>query len=100
MSAMVFRTSHGHLNMRGAFLHMAGDAAVSLAVVTGAFVMSRTGFLWIDPVLGLAIGAVIIFGAWGLLRESFDLVLDAAPKGIDVGAVRDWLGAQPGVHEV
>jgi cobalt-zinc-cadmium efflux system protein len=99
-AALFFRGSHGDLNVRGAFLHMAGDAAVSLAVVAGAFVMSRTGLLWIDPVLGMAIGAVIVIGAWGLLKESFDLALDAAPKGIDVGAVRDWLGVQPGVHEV
>ena len=99
-AALFFRGSHGDLNVRGAFLHMAGDAAVSLAVVIGAFVMARTGLRWIDPALGLVIGAVIVGGSWALLRESFDLALDAAPKGIDVAAVSDWLGAQPGVHEV
>jgi cobalt-zinc-cadmium efflux system protein len=99
-AALFFRGSHGDLNVRGAFLHMASDAAVSLAVVAGAFVISRTGLLWIDPALGLAIGAVIVFGSWSLLRESFDLALDAAPKEIDVDAVRDWLAGQAGVLEV
>jgi cobalt-zinc-cadmium efflux system protein len=99
-AALFFRGSHGDLNVRGAFLHMAGDAAVSLAVVAGAFVMQRTGLTWIDPALGLAIAAAIVVSAWGLLRESFDLALDAAPRGVDVAAVRDWLGAQPGVIEV
>jgi cobalt-zinc-cadmium efflux system protein len=99
-AALFFRGSHGDLNVRGAFLHMASDAAVSLAVVAGAFVIARTGYLWVDPALGLAIAAVIVLGAWGLLKESIDLALDAAPKGIDVEAVRDWLSGQPGVHEV
>jgi cobalt-zinc-cadmium efflux system protein len=99
-AALFFRGSHGDLNVRGAFLHMAGDAAVSVAVVVGAFVMSRTGLLWIDPALGLAIAAVIVLSAWGILRESFDLALDAAPKEIDVAEVRDWLAGQPGVVEV
>jgi cobalt-zinc-cadmium efflux system protein len=97
---LFFRGSHGDLNVRSAFLHMAGDAAVSVAVVIGAFVMARTGLLWVDPALSLAIAAFIVLGTWGLLQESFDLALDAAPKGIDVVAVRDWLVAQPGVVEV
>jgi cobalt-zinc-cadmium efflux system protein len=100
-TALLFlRGSHGDLNVRGAFLHMAGDAAVSVAVIVGAFLMARTGLLWIDPALSLGIAAVIVFGTWGLLRESFDLALDAAPKEIDVAEVRDWLAARPGVVEV
>jgi cobalt-zinc-cadmium efflux system protein len=97
---LFFRGSHSDLNVRGAFLHMASDAAVSVAVVIGAFVMARTGIAWIDPALSLAIAAFIVFGTWGLLRESFELALDAAPRGIDVAAVRDWLAALPGVAEV
>ena len=97
---LFFRGSHSDLNVRGAFLHMAGDAAVSLAVVIGAFAMAQTSYLWIDPALSLAIAAFILFATWGLLRESMDLALDAAPKGIDVGEVRDWLAARPGVVEV
>jgi cobalt-zinc-cadmium efflux system protein len=99
-AVLLFRGSHADLNLRGAFLHMASDAAVSLAVVAGAFIISRTGLLWIDPALGIGIGLVIVVGAWALLRESLDLAMDAAPKGIEVAAVRDWLAAQPGVLEV
>ena len=97
---LFFRGSHGDLNVRGAFLHMAGDAAVSLAVVVGALVMARTGVLWIDPALSLAIAAFILFASWGLLKESMNLALDAAPKGVDVSAVRAWLAGRPGVVEV
>jgi len=99
-AALFFRGSHGDLNVRGAFLHMAGDAAVSLGVVAGALVMSRTGIAWIDPALGLVIGVVIVASSVGLLKESVDLAMDAAPKGVDVAAVRDWLGRQDGVTEV
>jgi cobalt-zinc-cadmium efflux system protein len=100
-TALLFlRGSHGDLNVRSAFLHMAGDAAVSVAVVIGGFAMARTGLLWIDPALGLVIAAVIVFGAWGLLADSFDLALDAAPRGVDVSEVRAWLAGLPGVVEV
>jgi cobalt-zinc-cadmium efflux system protein len=99
-AALFFRGSHSDLNVRGAFLHMAADAGVSLAVVVGAFAMSRTGLLWIDPALSLLIAAVIVIGAWGLLRDSMDLAMDAAPRGVDVEAVRKWLRDQPGVADV
>ena len=99
-AALFLRGSHDDLNVRGAFLHMAADAAVSLAVVVGAFAMARTGLLWIDPLLGLTIAAVIVLGTWGLLRDSMDLALDAAPRGINVDEVRRWLEALPGVEGV
>jgi cobalt-zinc-cadmium efflux system protein len=99
-AAFFFRGSHGDLNLRGAFLHMAADAAVSAAVVVGALIMAKTGLAWIDPVLGLGISAVIVIGSWALLKESMDLALDAAPKEIDVAEVRGWLAGQPGVTEV
>jgi cobalt-zinc-cadmium efflux system protein len=100
-TALLFmKGRHDDLNVRGAFLHMAGDAAVSLAVVVGAFVMSRTGVAWIDPALGLVIAAVIVLGTWSLLRDSADLALDAAPRGIDVDEVRLWLATLPGVEDV
>lgn len=97
---LFFRGSHDDLNVRGAFLHMAADAGVSLAVVAGAFVMAQTGMLWIDPTLSLFIAAVIVLGTWSLLRDSADLALDAAPRGIDVDAVRRYLAALPGVEGV
>jgi cobalt-zinc-cadmium efflux system protein len=99
-AALFMRRRHEDLNVRGAFLHMAADAAVSLAVVIGAFAMAQTGLLWIDPALGLVIAAVIVFGTWGLLRDSADLAMDAAPRRIDVDEVRAWLRALPGVEEV
>lgn len=97
---MFMKGSKEDLNVRGAFLHMAADAAVSAGVVVAAFAMSLTGWLWLDPVVSLAIVAVIVLGTWGLLRDSLDLALDAAPRGIDPAKVRAWLAARPGVSEV
>jgi cobalt-zinc-cadmium efflux system protein len=100
-TAMLFmRGSHSDLNVRGAFLHMAADAGVSLTVVAGAFAMAQTGILWIDPALSLIIAGVIVLGTWSLLRDSMDLALDAAPRGIDVDEVRRWLRGLPGVEDV
>jgi len=97
---MFMRGGKDDINVRGAFLHMASDAAVSLAVVIGAALIAWTGFNWIDPALGLGIALVILIGTWGLLRDSVDLALDAVPAGIDVEAVRAWLGGLPGVAEI
>ena len=99
-TALMFMKGHEDLNIRGAFLHMAADAAVSLAVVIGAGAIALSGLLWIDPALSLLIAAVIVIGTWALLRDSVDLVLDAAPRGMDVEAVRAWLLTRPGVTEV
>ncbi|HEX5265052.1 MAG TPA: cation diffusion facilitator family transporter [Phenylobacterium sp.] len=100
-TALLFlRGSKGDLNVRGAFLHMASDAAISVAVVIGAGVIALTGLQWIDPALSLAIAVVIVIGTWGLLRDSVNLALDAAPRGIDVAEVRAWLAALPGVEEI
>ncbi|PKU23848.1 cation transporter [Telmatospirillum siberiense] len=96
-AAMFMAGSKGDLNIRGAFLHMAADAAVSLGVVVAAFIMSRTGWLWLDPVVSLAIVVVIAVGTWGLFRESLNLALDAVPTHIDREAVEDFLMEVPGV---
>ena len=87
-------------NRRGAFLHMAADAAVSLAVVAGALVIQATGWLWVDPALGLVVALVILVGTWGLLRESAGLVMDMVPPQMDPAAVRSFLAGLPGVVEV
>jgi cation diffusion facilitator family transporter len=101
LTALMFmKGQHDDLNVKGAFLHMAADAAVSLAVVVGAGIIALTSIAWIDPALSLLIAAVIVVGTWSLLRDSVDLALDAAPRGIDVEAVRKWLLARPGVTEV
>ena len=100
-TALLFmRGSREDLNARGAFLHMASDAVVSLAVVIGAGVIAFTGLQWIDPALSLGIAVVIVIGTWGLLKDSVNLALDGAPREIDVAEVRAWLAAQPGVEEI
>lgn len=100
IALLFMRGSHSDLNVRGAFLHMASDAVVSLAVVAGAGAIALTGLQWIDPVLSLGIGAVIVYGTWGLLQDSVNLALDGAPREIDVAEVRAWLAGQPGVVEI
>ena len=97
---MFMRGSQADLNVRGAFLHMASDAVISLAVVAGAGLIALTGLQWIDPALSLGIAAVIVIGTWGLLRDSVNLALDGAPREIDVGEVRAYLAALPGVEEI
>jgi cobalt-zinc-cadmium efflux system protein len=97
---MFMKGSKDDLNVRGAFLHMAADAAVSAGVVVAALAMMFTGWLWLDPVVSLGIVAVIVLGTWGLLRDSLDMALDATPRGIDTKKVREWLAARPGVSEV
>lgn len=88
------------LNIRVAFMHMAADAGVSLGVVLAGFLIVATGWHWVDPGISLAIAAVIIWGTWGLLRDSINLALHAVPQGIDVGEVRQYLSGLPHVTEV
>jgi cobalt-zinc-cadmium efflux system protein len=100
-TALLFmRGGQEDLNVRGAFLHMASDALISLVVVIGAGVIALTGLQWIDPALSLGIAVVIVIGTWGLLRDSANLALDGVPREIDVAEVRAWLAAQPGVEEI
>ena len=90
----------GDINIKGAYLHMAADAGVSVGVVLAGLAISLTGVLWIDPLVSLLIVLVIAIGTWGLLRDSVNLAMDAVPAGIDPAAVRRYLGEQPGVTEV
>lgn len=92
--------SKNDLNIRGAYLHMAADAGVSAGVVIAAIVIMFTGWLWLDPVTSLVIVAVIVWGTWGLLRDSTAMSLDAVPPGIDPVAVRQYLERRPGVTQV
>lgn len=92
--------SRADLNIRGAYLHMAADAAVSLGVVAAALVIMGTGWDWIDPAVSLAIGIVIVAGTWSLLRDSMAMSLDAVPRWIDPAAVRGFLERCPGVAQV
>ena len=99
-AAMFMAGRERDLNIKGAFLHMAADAAVSLGVVIAAFAIARTGWLWIDPVTSLVIVVVIAVGTWGLLRDSVRLALDAVPADIDRQAVEGYLAGLPGVAAV
>lgn len=100
-TALLFvRGSKQDLNIRGAFLHMAADAAVSLGVVLAGLAIVMTGQRWIDPVSSLAIAGMIAWGTWGLLKDSLKLGLAGVPAGIDQSAVRGLLLAQSGVEAV
>ncbi|MFM8413564.1 MAG: cation diffusion facilitator family transporter [Planctomycetota bacterium] len=100
LTALLFVRGHADANVRGAFLHMAADAAVSAGVVVAGIAIAITGLGWIDPVVSIVIAAVIVVGTWGLFRESLDLALDAVPRGVDVGAIEEALAAVPGVVAV
>jgi cobalt-zinc-cadmium efflux system protein len=94
------RGAQGDINVRGAFLHMAADAAVSAGVVAAALTMRATGWLWLDPAASLVVAAVITVATWGLLRDSVNLALDAVPAHIDPAAVTAYLAGLPGVSAV
>ncbi len=100
-TALLFASGRkSDLNIQGAYLHMAADAAVSAGVVVAALIIMITGWQWIDAVTSLAIVAVIIWGTWGLLRDSTAMSLGAVPSGIDPLAVRQYLEQRPGVIQV
>jgi len=100
-TALLFMSGRkGDLNIRGAFLHMAADAVVSLGVVLAGIGIVYTGWLWLDPVTSLIISVVIVAGTWGLLRDSVRLALQAVPEGIEIELVRAYLADLPGVSGV
>jgi cobalt-zinc-cadmium efflux system protein len=99
-TAMLFTRGHDDLNVRGAFLHMAADAAVSAAVVFAGLVIVWTGQRWVDPVMSLAVAAVILWSSIGLLKESVWMSLAGVPAGIDVDQVEAALAALDGVDAV
>lgn len=100
-TALLFaRGRKDDINIRGAFLHMAADALVSLGVVVAGALILLTGALWIDPATSFLIVLVIGYGTWGLLRDSVKMGLLAVPEGIDEGEVRAFLEALPGVTAV
>ena len=101
ITAWLFARGRGRdLNVRGAFQHMAADAAVSAGVVVSGLVILLTGWAWLDPAVSLAIAAVILVSTWGLLRDSVNLALDKVPDGVDAIAVRAYLTGLPGVTEI
>ena len=100
-TALLFmRGRDSDLNIRGAFLHMAADALVSLGVVIGGALYLWKGFGWIDPVMSLLIAVVIVLGTWNLFRQSLHLLFDGVPDSIDLAAVRQLLLGLPGVSDI
>ncbi|WP_298160605.1 cation diffusion facilitator family transporter [Brevundimonas sp.] len=97
---MFMRDQHSDLNARGAYLHMMADAGVSIGVVLSGAIIMFTGWSILDPVVSIVIVAVILWGTWGLLKDSVGLAMDAAPGSVDVTAVREALVALPGVRAV
>lgn len=101
ITAMLFISGRKHdLNIRGAFLHMAADAGVSAGVVVAGMLILVSGWMWMDPLVSLVIAVIILIGTWGLMRDAFNLALDAVPKGIDPLAVSEYLAGLSGVESV
>jgi cobalt-zinc-cadmium efflux system protein len=101
ITAMLFMSGRkSDINIRAAFLHMVGDALVSLGVVLAGIGILLTGWQWLDPAFSLIISAVIVFNTWEVLTESFNLSIDAVPQGIEQQAVYSYLAERPGVTQV
>ncbi len=100
-TAMLFmKGAHDDLNIKGAFLHLMGDALISIGVVVSAILVLFTKQVWIDPLMGIVIVMIILIGTWGLLRDSISLILDAIPRHIDHLGIEDYLQKLPGVSAV
>lgn len=100
-TALLFmRQSTTDLNIKGAFLHLAYDALIALGVVLAGVAIYFTGYLWVDPIVGLLIVGIITWGSWNLLRRSVELILGAVPYGVNQKAVHNYLKELPGVYEV
>ena len=97
---LLSQNNHDDLNVKSAYLHMAGDAAVSLGVVISGGLILLTGWNWLDPLVSLVITAIIIAGTWGVLRQSIHLALSAIPEHVDVPALETFLRTYPGVKDI
>src|SRR5207247_596346 len=99
-SLLFMRGAQDDINIKGAFLHLLADALILVGVVLGAIIIKYTGLVWLDPIIGLIIVGIVLWGTWGLLRDSISLILDAIPHYIDHGGVREYLSKLPGVTAV
>src|SRR3954469_11981100 len=99
-TAVLIAGDREDLNLEGVLRHSAADALGSLGVVVSAIVVLATGWLYADPIAGLLIGLLVLAGSWGLVRDAFDVLMEAAPAGIDVTEVGEAMAAVPGVREV
>ena len=98
-AAVLMKHRHTNLNIHGAFLHILGDAAVSVGVIIGGIVIVYTGWYLIDPILSILISCVIIYGAWQLLKESVNILLESAPSHLNIEAVAAEIATIKGVRE-
>jgi cobalt-zinc-cadmium efflux system protein len=97
----ILRTgSRRSVNVRGAYLEVFADMLASLGVIAGAALIWATGWLWVDPVIAVGIGLWVLPRAWSLLRETANTLLEGAPKGLDMDALRQAMLAEPGVQSV
>ncbi|HEX9956245.1 MAG TPA: cation diffusion facilitator family transporter [Fibrella sp.] len=100
-SALLFFRDKDHdLNMKGAYLHLLTDALVSVGVVVSGLVIRYTGWVWVDPAMGIVVAVIILSGTWQLLSDSLRLTLDGVPVGIDLAEVQKIVGSVPGVLAV
>jgi cobalt-zinc-cadmium efflux system protein len=99
-TALLFMRGRTHdLNIASVVTHMVGDAALSLGVVITALLIGRTGWLWLDPLMSIAIALAIFWISWRLIRDAMNMALDAVPRGVDPTAVQSYLSSLPGVSE-
>jgi cobalt-zinc-cadmium efflux system protein len=94
------RTDREDLNLRSALIHMMGDLIGSAAIVAGAVILRYTGWFWIDPILSIAIAALIVWSAWGIVREALNILLEALPHGMSLGDVKESMRLVEGVLDV
>lgn len=101
VSAYLLQRDSAHdLNIRGAYMHLVGDAAVSVGVMVAGLAIRLTGAAWIDPAVSILVAAIIVYGTWGLLRDSLNLAVDGVPTHVDVKKVQQYLAELPGVDGV
>lgn len=99
-SLLFMRGAHEDVNIKGAFLHLMADALILAGVVFSAIVIHYTNWIWLDPVVGLIIVCIVLYGTWGLMRDSLGLIMDAVPRHIDYAGVRNYLTNINGVTAV
>jgi cobalt-zinc-cadmium efflux system protein len=94
------RGQKGDINIRAAFIHMLGDALGAVAIIAGAVTIAFTGWTYIDPVLSIALGLLIIYTAWDIIRESLNILLEGLPRGLELNNVTEAMGRIEGVLDV
>jgi cobalt-zinc-cadmium efflux system protein len=100
-TALMFASGRkGDLNVRGAFVHMLGDAAVAFGVVLAGLAIRTTGLTWIDPIVSILVAGIVLWASWKVLQEAFLMAMDAVPAKIDIRQVRAYFEGLPGVESV